>query len=417
MTISPETLALLRSHLDAAAALGLLRRAVAAESTTGNEARMAAMLAPEMARLGLDPVQEDFLPGRPNICGSREGKAGPRLLFMGHTDTVHARGWAEHWAGQPQADPHGGAVIDGDLWGRGAADLKAGICAALAALDLIDHAGLRLKGSVSYAFIGDEESGEPGTGVSAGARAYAAQVIAGSLPRPDFAIYVEPTQLNVLPVQIGFFIADVTVRGRSAYFGKPELGLDALKATHAILSAIWAHSDAISAAAEHPLLGRAFALVTGIEGGGLIAVPGECRFSLIRKLLPGDGLDAATEALESVIRNAAGAGIEVQVDWPAGRDHPRGGSPAGIAPDHPVAARLAACLEATRRGAGQIAGAPFWSEMPFLTNSIGCPAVYCAPGNIAICHTFEERVPLADYHDAIIAMAAFIIDFCGAEKI
>ncbi len=414
MSPSSDLLPRLRAHLDPDHALALLRRAVAAESVTGGEARMVAMLAPEMARLRLDPVVEAFLPGRPNIRGSREGE-GPRLLFMGHTDTVHARGWAEHWAGQPQENPFGGAVIGGDLWGRGAADLKAGICASLAALDLIDRAGLRLKGSVSFAFIGDEESGEPGSGISAGARAYAAQVAAGALPRPDFAVYVEPTQLQVFTVQMGFFIADVTVRGRSAYFGRPELGLDALKATHAILSAIWAQSEEISARGHHPLLGRAFTLVTGIEGGGLIAVPGECRFSLIRKLLPGESLDAAAAELEAAIRGAAPEGITVEIAWPAGRDHALGGSPAGIDAGHPVAARLAACLAAARPGAGRILGAPFWSEMPFLTDRIGCPAVYCAPGDISICHTFEERVPLSDYHDGIVALAAFIADFCGTD--
>lgn len=416
MTQLSPTLTRLRGAFDAKHALALLQSAVAAESVTGHEANMVAVLQPEMARLGLSPIVEDFLPGRPNIRGSREGTNGPRLLFMGHTDTVQARGWAEHWVGQPQENPFGGAVINGELWGRGAADLKAGICASLAALDLIDRAGLRLKGTVSYAFVGDEESGEPGTGISAGVRAYAALVAAGDIPRPDFAVYVEPTQLKVLPVQIGFLIADITVRGRSAYFGRPELGVDALKATHAILAAIWAHSDEIAARAAHPLLGRAFTLVTGIEGGGLIAVPGECRLSLISKLLPDEDLEAAAMALEHVIQSATLPGVTVEIDWPAGRDHPRGGSAAETAVDQPAVLRLSEFLDATKPGAGQIAGAHFWSELPFLTGAIGCPAVYCAPGDISICHTFEERVPLADYHDGIIAFAAFIADFCGTTE-
>ncbi|MEZ5913520.1 MAG: M20/M25/M40 family metallo-hydrolase [Paracoccaceae bacterium] len=249
---------------------------------TGDEAAMVALLRPEMARLGLDPQAEDFLPGRPNITGRRKGAGpGPDLLFIGHTDVVHPRDWDAHWAGQPQQDPFGAAIIDGELWGRGAADLKAGICTSLAALDLLDRAGIGLAGSVSYAFVGDEESGEPGTGISAGARHWVNSVIRGDQPRPDLAVYVEPTRLQVLPVQIGFYIAEVTLIGKSAYFGRPDLGRDALKAGHRVLQAIWDHSDRLSAAAEDPLLGRAFVLVTGLEAGGLIAVPGECRFSLI----------------------------------------------------------------------------------------------------------------------------------------
>lgn len=414
MTARDNVIARLRPHLDTSAANDLLGRAVKAASVTGNEAAMAAMLQPEMARLGLDPLMQDFLPGRPNISGRRKGAGtGPELLFIGHTDVVHPRDWEVHWADQPQQNPFGAAIIDGELWGRGSADLKAGICASLAALDLLDRAGIRLSGSVSFAFVGDEESGEPGTGISAGIGRWTERVLAGDLPRPDLAIYVEPTRLQVLPVQIGFYIAEVRLTGQSAYFGRPELGRDALKAGHGVLQAIWDHSDRLAAAAEHPLLGRAFALVTGLEAGGLIAVPGECRFSLIGKLLPGDSLDHATEALEAVIRAATPDGIGVEITFPAGRDHPRGGSPAGIALDHPLVTTLSGCVSAVRPDRGGIEGAPFWSEMPFLTERLGIPAVYCAPGDISICHTNFERVPLQDYHDGILAFAAFIATTCG----
>jgi len=414
MTIAPVFLARLRAALDREQATGLLVQAVRAASVTGQEAAMVDCLAPEMERLGLSPVVAEALPGRPNIWGTKPGSGGGKhLLFMGHTDVVQARDWSAHWRGAAQEDPFGAPVIDGELWGRGAADLKAGICAALMAASLLDRAGIRLQGDLSFAFVCDEESGEPGTGISAGVRDYAARVVRNEIARPDAAIYVEPTRLNVMPVQIGFFIAQVVITGQSAYFGRPELGRDALKATHAVLAAIWAHSDEIAASGEHPLLGRAFALVTGIEGGGLIAVPGECRFSLIRKLLPGETLDAATAALEAVVHRALPKDVEAVVSWIAGRDHLRGGSPAGIALDHPLVTGLSACLAAVRPGAGVVEGAPFWSEMPFLTDIIGCPAVYAAPGDISICHTNFERVSLAEYHDAIVAFAAFIAEFCG----
>lgn len=404
----------LRPHLDRDAATALLARAVGAASVTGEEARMVAMLHPEMVRLGLAPQVTDFASGRPNITGRRIGDgSGPELLFMGHTDVVHPGDWADHWNGQPQQDPFGAVVLEGELWGRGAADLKAGICTSLAALDLLDRAGIRLAGSVSFAFVGDEESGEPDSGISAGVRHWTDTVLASQMPRPDMAIYVEPTQLQVLPVQIGFYIADVTLTGQSAYFGRPDLGRDALKAAHQVMSAIWDHSDALAAHADHPLLGRAFALITGVKAGGLIAVPGECRFSLIGKLLPGDSLDHATSTLEQVIRAATPVDISVEISFPAGRDHPRGGSPAGIVLDHPLVSGLSACISSIRPDRGRVEGAPFWSEMPFLTEVLGIPTVYCAPGDISICHTNFERVPLNDYHDGILAFAAFIATTCG----
>lgn len=415
--ITPDLIAKLRHALDEKHATKFLTEAVSAASVTGNEALMVQVLLPQMERLKLSPIVEEFLPGRPNIYGARNGnKLGPKLAFLGHTDVVHAREWQEHWKGTPQEDPFKPAIIDGEMWGRGAADLKAGICASLMALDLIDRVGIELNGQLSFAFVGDEESGEPGSGVSAGIKDYANAVRQKRLIAPDFAVYVEPSKLSIYPVQMGFFIADITLVGKSAYFGKPELGVDALKAAHHVLSSIWIHSNDIVQRSEHPLLGRAFALVTRIEAGGLIAVPGDCKLSLIRKLLPGEKLEEATAELEKAVRAAVPEGITVSINYPAGRDHPRGGSPAGTDLDSETIALLASSIKAIRADAGNIEGAPFWSEMPFLTNGIKCPAVYFAPGDISICHTNFERVALRDYFDAILGLAIFIISFCGVAN-
>ena len=404
----------LKSFLDENQAIDVLRKAVAAASITGAEAKMVEMLHPVMERLRLSPIIEEFLPGRPNIYGVRTGEnSGPRLAFLGHTDVVHAHGWSEHWKGKPQEDPFAAAVLNGEMWGRGVTDLKAGICSALLALDLVDRAGFKLYGQVSFAFVGDEESGEAGSGISAGIKAYTVAVKDGRRDHPDFAIYVEPTKLAIYPVQMGFFIADITFIGESAYFGKPELGRDALKAAHSVLTEIWTYSEKISERAQHPLLGRAFVLVTEVKAGGLIAVPGECRVSLIRKLLPSESLDDATKELENLVRSATPSNIDVSITYPAGRDHERGGSPGGTDESNTNISRLASCIKAVREELGSIEGAPFWSEMPFLTDQLKCPTVYFAPGDISICHTNFERVPLRDYFDAIVGLAAFIITYCG----
>jgi acetylornithine deacetylase len=406
----------LREVLDADDAVALLRGAIGRNSITGNEANFVAYLNEQMRARALTAIEtSDFLPGRPNIWGERRGNGGgKRLLFIGHTDTVHVDGWAEHWAETAHADPFAAPVVDGQIWGRGAGDLKAGICTALAALSLLDKAGIRLAGDVAFAFVGDEESGQPGTGVSAGIKDYVARIEAGAIPKPDFTVYVEPTQLSVYSAQIGFFIADITVTGKSAYFGVPELGKDALKASHAIMSALWNHSDAVAARAEHDLIGRGFLLITGLKGGGFIAVPEECTLSLIRKLLPGESLDTAAAEMEAVIRGAVtDPDIRIDISYPAGRDHPLGGTAAEIDRHAPEVAMLSKAVADAMQGRGVIEGAPFWSESPFFVNQLGTPAVYCAPGDIRNCHTYEERVDVEEYLAGIVAFASFIAEYCG----
>jgi len=416
MTMENDLFTRLRAALDRDAALDLFRGAVQRESITGNEANVVAYLKEAMGRLNLSGLTTaDFLPGRPNVWGERKGAGnGRRLLFIGHTDVVHVDGWRENWAGTEREDPFGAAIVDGAVWGRGAGDLKAGITSSLAALALLDAAGIKLAGDVSYAFVGDEESGQPGTGVSAGIKDYVARIEAGEAARPDFVVYVEPTQLAVYPAQIGFFITDITITGRSAYFGVPELGKDALRASHAAMSALWKHSDEISARAEHKLVGRSFLLITGLTGGGYIAVPEKCELSLIRKLLPGESLDQAAADIEAAVRGAIDdPEITVTFSYPAGRDHALGGTAAEIDESGADVALLSQAISGALSGRGGIEGAPFWSESPFFVNRLGIPAVYCAPGDIRNCHTYNEHVEIEEFLAAVVGFAAFMARFCG----
>ena len=414
-----DLVAQLRNVLDRDAALALFQGAVRQESITGHERNVVAYLAERMRALGLDSVvRAEFLPGRPNVWGERNGAGrGPRLLFIGHTDTVHVDGWREHWAGTEREDPFAATVVDGAVWGRGAGDLKAGISASLAALALLDRAGVTLAGDVAFAFVGDEESGEPGTGVSAGIKDYVERLERGDIARPDFVVYVEPTRLAVYPAQIGFFIADVEFTGMSAYFGVPELGHDALKAAHQAMAALWRHSDEVAQRAAHDLVGRGFLLITGLTAGGYIAVPAEARFSLIRKLLPGESLDEAAGALEAAVRGAVSdPEIAIRFSYPAGRDHALGGTAAEIDRDRPEVVMLCAAMAEAMVGRGRLEGAPFWSESAFFVNRLGIAAVYCAPGDIRNCHTHQEHVELDEYFAGVVGFAAFMARFCGTVE-
>ena len=82
---------------------------------------------------------------------ARFGTSAPCLAFAGHTDVVPP-GDAARW----RFDPFGAEVADGKLWGRGAADMKGGVAASLAAA-LRFVAGGSVQGSVAFLLTGDEE--------------------------------------------------------------------------------------------------------------------------------------------------------------------------------------------------------------------------------------------------------------------
>jgi len=196
----------------------------------------------------------------------------------------------------------------------------------------------------------------------------------------------------------------------------PELGVDALKAAHPVLAALWRYSDELSTGPVHPLVGAGFVLPTGIEGGGYIAVPGECAISLIAKIPPGVDLDRVREGLEKAARAAiVDDRIRLEFSYPASRDHRLGGTAFEDAPDEARLERLRSAVRAVRPDRGAIEAAPYWSELPIFA-ALGIPGVYFAPGDIRICHTPEETVTLQDYYDGVLALALLSKQFSPRSR-
>ncbi len=409
--------AIVADAIDAQSLVDLVVAAVAVPSVTPDEARFAAWVRDELARGGWDEVElRDAEPGRPNVYAASGAGAGRSLVLAGHLDTVHGDDWAAHWRGTDRADPFAARLVDGEIWGRGAADLKGGICTIIEVLRAVRRAGFRLRGRVHGLFVCDEESGQPGCGLSAGMRAAVRHLFAGSGATPDFAIYAEPTDAAVYTAQMGFLIAEITLTGRSAYFGTPEQGVDALRAGHALLDALWKHDRALRSGDAHDLLGGRFLLVTHVRAGESIAVPERFELSLIRKLLPGDDLDQAADALRGIAAGIAGEfGVAQDVRFTAPRDHPVGGTPDEVPSDHPGVAALARCIAATTGADARIEGAPYWSEKPLL-HAVDIPGVYFAAGDISRCHTAFERLPVDQLVAVARTLAHFVVSWCGVTE-
>ncbi len=405
--------------VDGEAVVGLVREATRIPSVTPDEEAFARWTCQRMRESGAFDQAELFEcePGRPNVLGAAGDGTGRSLLLAGHLDTVTADDWRQHWQGTDREDPFGAHVIDGEIWGRGVTDQKAGICAIIEALRAFERAGLRPGGNVTALFVCDEESGQPGSGVSAGMRA-AVEGRAGPRPEADFAVYTEPTTSAIYTAQMGFLIADIAYTGVSAYFGRPELGVDALRAGHRLLTGLWEHSDRLRASVPaHDLLGEAFLLVTSVTSGGNIAVPGRFELSLIRKVLPGESLDDTAEQIRAVAETvAAEHGVDCAVEFSAPRDHRFGGTPDEIDARHPGVVALARSIEVVTGEPARVEGAPYWSEKPFLRD-LRIPGVYFAAGDISHCHTPFERLAIDELVTATRTLACFIADWCGTSDL
>lgn len=388
-----------------------LRNIIAIPSVTGNEQELAVYLYNELKKMNPDAVElqqgDDF---RANVLAYFKSKESEDvLLLIAHLDTVSTAGWNEFWLEKDvtRQDPYSGASVDGYIWGRGASDTKGGIATVISSIDLIQKTAKGMKKSVVVAFVSDEESGEIGMGLSLGIKAALDNLAERNL-KFRLAIYLEPTKLDIYVAQMGFQIADIRVMGKTAYFGTPELGIDALKISHSILSKLWALDSSIKNHGKHDLIGASNLLVTSMSTGGLIAVPGVSSLSLIRKLIPGESLDYSAKSLLDAINSIElPKGASVQVEFTASRNHPTGGT----AIENPINDDLISFQNTVKQYSsdkGNFGGAPYWSEAPIVFSKLGIPCVYWAAGDISLCHTSEERIEINQYQQAIVSLARFM---------
>ena len=133
-------------------AVDLAARLIRCESVTPAEGGALSLLAKELGCLGFECTRLPFGEGSARIENlfARRGHGAPHFAFAGHTDVVPV-GDASAW----RHAPFSGALEDGKLFGRGAADMKGGIAAFVGAVG--QFVECHPDGSISLIVTGDEE--------------------------------------------------------------------------------------------------------------------------------------------------------------------------------------------------------------------------------------------------------------------
>src|SRR5438309_5829948 len=128
----------------------------------GNETVAAELLREYLEPFGVRCELYARSPDRANLVARIPGSGdGPRLLFLSHTDTVLAD--PAEWT----VDPWSGELRDGQVWGRGALDMKGQVAASAVAIASLAREGFTPAGDIIFAATADEEMGEaPDYGLS-----------------------------------------------------------------------------------------------------------------------------------------------------------------------------------------------------------------------------------------------------------
>ncbi len=162
---------------------------------------------------------------------ARFGTASPCLAFAGHTDVVPP-GDVARW----RFDPFGAEVAEGRLWGRGAADMKGGVAASLAAALSFAASGA-CKGSIAFLLTGDEE----GPAVDGTVRLV--ELLRARGERIDHCVLGEPTSVEALGDTIkngrrGSLTGRLRLIGKQGHVAYPHLADNPVRALPRALDAL-----------------------------------------------------------------------------------------------------------------------------------------------------------------------------------
>jgi acetylornithine deacetylase len=365
---------------------------------------------PEDVRGKQIPFELEF-DGRPQLVARFAGTGGGRsLLLNGHIDVV---------SGEPKgrwtSDPNTPVVRDGNLYGRGACDMKGGVAAMVMAAETLARLGIPLAGDLIVNTITDEES------TGAGGIACVAHGV-----RADAGIVPEPTAFDVWIACRGSVYPTITIEGRP---GHAELlqphwrdggAVNAIEKAQIVLDAIrglreeWRTRSDL----QHPYLSPPDIVPTVMHAGEWsVTYPASCEITCAVLFPPafaddeGYGSRVVDEVREWIGRACAAD------PWLA--EHPPAFSwtadipPMEIPPDDPIVqAVLAASADVGEPS--RLSGLDSWYDGATYTLSAGTPSIAFGPRSIAWGHTIDEYVPVDDLVRCAQAIALAAVRFCGA---
>jgi len=329
------------------------------------------------------------------------GSGKRALYFHGHYDVVPAFSPAQF---QPRDR-------NGNIFGRGSADMKGGLVAMLYAAQVLKELRVPLAGRIELAFVPDEETG--------GGRGTAALFESGALaPGAIGMLTAEPTGGAIWNASRGAITMRVTVKGKSAHVGLSFRGVNAFERMMVVARALEKEKQRISARKTkfriEPAAARRSILLLGgrTEGGtNFNAVPAECSFTVDRRINPEENLATEKNRLLAILNRLRRRGIQMQIDIF------QEGNSVAVPESQPLARALANSIQEITRRAPQFKMCPGLLETRFYAQR-NIPALAYGPGRLSVSHGPDEFISLREMENcaAVYALTAAKL-LAGEERI
>ena len=313
---------------------------------------------------------------------ARIGQGQRHLAFAGHTDVV-APGEESAWSHPPFA----GEIANGELFGRGAADMKGAVaCFLAAALDYVAIQAGSSGGSISFLITGDEES------VAINGTVKLLRWAADHDIRFDHALVGEPTSVARVGDTIkigrrGSLNGVIVVSGKQGHVASPQLADNPIRGLITLMSALMARP--LDRGTEH--FDPSNLEFTSVDVGNRTVnlIPGEARARFNIRFNDRHTREALERLIEARCREAAAGKVRWRLEFaPSNSD-------VFLTEPGPFVDLVAGAIAEITGQKPACSTAGGTSDARFIKNC--CPVVELGLiGRTA--HQVDERVALTDLH-------------------
>jgi len=286
-------------------AFELSRELIARASVTPDDAGCQSLLAGRLAAAGFSV--EPLAWGDVNNLWARRGTTGPLFCFAGHTDVVPT-GPLGAWH-TPPFEP---SVVDGELVGRGACDMKCAIAAMVVACERFLARHPEPAGSIAFLLTSDEE----GPAVDGSVRVVEHLRARGE--HLDFCVIGEPTSVDAVGDMLkngrrGSLSGRLVIKGKQGHIAYPHLAANPVHLMAPALAELTATRWDEGNEDFQPTAWQVSNIHAGTGAGNII--PGSVEIQFNFRFAPTSTAASLRERLESILHRH---GLAFDLHWTLG---------------------------------------------------------------------------------------------------
>lgn len=278
--------------------LDVLKNLVAIKSDNDDELKVASYLKDLLAKYDIESEIKIIRGNRANLI-AEIGHGKPVLGISGHMDVV-AAGNLDDW----DSDPYQLTEKDGQLYGRGATDMKSGLAALVITMIELHHQGLPKQGTIRLMATMGEEVGEEGSSYF---------LEDGSMDDVDGLVIGEPSGYNIGYAEKGSMDIKFISKGKASHSSMPEKGFNAIDPLMNLL--IEANTIFRDKNIKHDSVGPLIFNTTLISGGDQVnSIPDHAEAEINARTIPEYNNQKIIDVLNDLIKKYNSHGAQISFD-------------------------------------------------------------------------------------------------------